>query len=267
MKLKFCFLFLILCQFSFGQSISLSVDGYYQGMNLYVSNPYQSDGFGFCISKVLVNGNVLPATIQNEHFEIDLSLFSLKKGQEVFIELEHYEGCSPRFINPEVLLPNSTFNLVNLSATSTGKVSWSTKNESGRLPFIVEQYKWGRWVDAGEVAGLGINEINNYSLEIIPHSGVNKVRISQTDNSGKKRASRSEDFTSKIKKVIKTPAKVQTSIFFKSDGKAFKTKYEMYDAFGNLLKKGYDNEVDCSNLLNGIYFINFDNKSEKFIKY
>ena len=77
----------------------------------------------------------------------------------------------------------------------------------------------------------------------------------------------SEKVKGKIKKVIKTPAKVQTSIFFKSDGKAFKTKYEMYDAFGNLLKKGYDNEVDCSNLLNGIYFINFDNKSEKFIKY
>ena len=150
-RLILCFLIPITVGYS--QSSNLSIDGYYQGLNLYVSNPYQSDGFGFCISKVLVNGNVLPATIQNEHFQIDLSLFGLTKGEELFVELEHYAGCTPRFINPEVLLPNSTFVLVSLAAGTNGSISWSTKSEAGRLPFLVEQYKWGRWVSAGEIQG------------------------------------------------------------------------------------------------------------------
>ena len=45
-----------------------------------------------------------------------------------------------------------------------------------------------------------------------------------------------------------------------------KTKFEVYDAFGNLLKIGSGRSVDCRNIVNGIYYINYDNKSEKFIK-
>jgi hypothetical protein len=40
----------------------------------------------------------------------------------------------------------------------------------------------------------------------------------------------------------------------------------LYDAFGNLLKVGFSDLVDCRNLVNGVYFINFDNTTEKFIK-
>jgi hypothetical protein len=240
-RLILCFLIPITVGYS--QSSNLSIDGYYQGLNLYVSNPYQSDGFGFCISKVLVNGNVLPATIQNEHFQIDLSLFGLTKGDELFVELEHYAGCTPRFINPEVLLPKSTFVLASLTAATNGSISWSTKSEAGRLPFLVEQYKWGRWVSAGEIQGNGSPGLNQYRLDIIPHSGYNKVRIVQIDNT--------------LKDII----------YFSSDSKPAKTKFELYDAFGNLLKKGFDSQIDCKQLLNGIYFINFDNSSEKFIKY
>ena len=111
--IRLAFICLFPSLISYSQSANLSIDGYYQGMNLYVSNPYQSDGFGFCVSKVLVNGNILPATIQNEHFQIDLSLFGLAKGEELFVELEHYEGCTPRFLNPEILLPkNDIFNII-----------------------------------------------------------------------------------------------------------------------------------------------------------
>ena len=265
--IRLAFICLFPSLISYSQSANLSIDGYYQGMNLYVSNPYQSDGFGFCVSKVLVNGNILPATIQNEHFQIDLSLFGLAKGEELFVELEHYEGCTPRFVNPEILLPKSTFSIVSLSATSNGSINWSTQNENGRLPFHIEQFKWGRWISVGEIQGNGKPTINKYLLTIIPHSGYNKVRIMQLDNTGQKRISKEVGFTSSVKKVIKTPAKVKDFIYFSSDGVPVKTKYELYDAFANILIKGYGSQVNCKNLLNGIYFINFDNSSEKFIKY
>jgi len=267
MTKRFLIYFLFPCFSAFSQSANLSIDGYYQGINIFVSNPYQSDGFGFCISKVLVNGNILPATIQNEHFQIDLSLFGLTKGEDVFVELEHYEGCTPRFINPEALLPTSTFTLISLLANETGVINWTTKNENGRLPFHVEQYKWGKWVSAGEIQGRGTPGTNTYQLTITPCSGNNKIRIMQLDNTQQKRFSKETSFNSQTKKVIKTPAKVKDFIYFSTDAKPERTKYELYDAFGNLLKKGFDSQIDCKQLLNGIYFINFDNSSEKFIKY
>ena len=46
----------------------LSLEGTYQEKNLIVNNPPMADGFGFCISKVLVNGEILPAVIQTSHF-------------------------------------------------------------------------------------------------------------------------------------------------------------------------------------------------------
>jgi hypothetical protein len=44
-----------------------------------------------------------------------------------------------------------------------------------------------------------------------------------------------------------------------------KSKYEIYDAYGNLLKTGFSDSIDCRSLVDGVYFINFDNTSEKFI--
>jgi len=89
----------------------------------------------------------------------------------------------------------------------------------------------------------------------------------QIDNTGQKRFSKETGFESTLKKVIKTPAKVKDFIYFSTNGISVKTKYEVYDAFANILIKGYGSQVNCKNLLNGIYFINFDNSSEKFIKY
>jgi hypothetical protein len=244
-----------------------SIGGHYEGMNIFVSNPIKADGYGYCVDRVLVNGNILPASIQSDYFEINLKLFNLKKGEEVFIELEHGEGCTPSFVNPEVLLPFSTFEMLTFSANSDGRVTWSTKNESGKLSFAIEQFKWNRWVEAAEVLGKGQRTTNEYSINIIPTSGTNTIRITQTDNSGKKRSSRNISFKSRLGPVNMSPVKVKTKLYFKSGTTSAKTKYEVYDAFGNLLKKGYADFVDCSDLLSGIYNVNYDNKSEKIIKY
>jgi hypothetical protein len=92
------------------------------------------------------------------------------------------------------------------------------------------------------------------------------VRVSQIDNTGEKRSSKEVSFQSEIAKVKMAPAKVTSYLYFKANGKAVKTKFEVYDALGNLLKLGFNDKVDCENLVNGVYFVNFDNTTEKFIK-
>ena len=90
--------------------------------------------------------------------------------------------------------------------------------------------------------------------------------MTQTDNSGKKRISEEIIQESKIQEFSMTPTSVRDDIFFYSGGKKAKTRYEVYDAFGNLLKVGFANHVDCRNIVNGIYYMNYDNKNEKFLK-
>lgn len=244
----------------------LSIEGSYQGKNLYVQNPEDEDGFGFCATKVTINGDVMPGGVSRSAFEIDFSLFNINVGDPVFIVIEHNNGCTPKILNPEVLLPRSTFQVTEMTISDDGLLKWKTTSEQGKLPYIIEQYRWNKWVSAGEVDGVGTPTENSYEYKVIPHSGENKVRVVQVDNSGTKKKSDEQTFTSSLTTVEMAPKKVKSEIKFTTNGAAIDTKYEIYDAYGNIVKKGYASSVNCENLRKGAYYINFDNKNEKFIK-
>lgn len=256
------FYLLIASNYSFG---ALSIEGTYQGKNIYVQNPLDDEGFGYCATKVTVNGDVMPGGTGSGAFEIDFGIFNIALGEPVFIVIEHHDGCKPKILNPEVLLPRSTFNVSTITI-SDDKLKWSTTNENGKLPFIIEQYRWNKWVGVGEVAGLGTPTPNKYEFKVSPHSGENIFRVVQIDHSGEKRASEQVKFKSSLTAVIKTPAIVKDLIQFSSNEKPIETRYEIYDAYGNIVKKGVGNSVNCSNLRKGVYYINFDNTNEKFVK-
>lgn len=249
-----------------GQYKLLSTEGKYQGKNIYVNNPQQNDGFGYCVIKATVNGDVLPASIQSSNFEIDFDLFDLEIGDDVFVVIEHFEGCTPRFLNPEALLPQSTFEIVDISIDKNATIRWKTKNEGGILDFQIEKFKWNSWISVGQVRGKGGSAQNQYSFNLPLHSGKNKVRISQIDNTGKPRSSKALEYPSKIAPFTMGPSSVRDYLYFYSNNKKSKTRFEVLDAYGNLLKAGYANNVDCKNIVNGIYYINYDNTTEKFIK-
>lgn len=251
---------------AFHVSADLSIEGSYQGKNLYVQNPASEDGFGFCVTKVTVNNNVMPGSIGRSAFEIDFSLFNLSIGDDLFIVIEHGEGCVPKILNPEVLLPRSTFEVTEITVNKDGELKWTTTGEQGELPFVIEQYRWNKWVSAGEVAGTGKEGPNTYEFKLIPHSGENKVRVVQKDHSGTKRKSPERSFMSEVNAVEMSPTKVKKEIHFTSNGEPAETKYEIYDAYGNIVKKGFSTKVNCENLRKGAYYINFDNQNEKFIK-
>ena len=256
-------IFLVTNVVAFG---ALSVEGTYQGKNLYVQNPMDEDGFGYCATKVTVNGDIMPGGTSMGAFEIDFSLFNIEIGEPVFIVIEHNDGCKPKILNPEVLLPRSTFNVIEMNVTNDGKLTWTTEAEQGKLPFFIEQYRWNKWVIIGEVQGKGSGQQNSYEFNVTPHSGENTIRVVQVDHSGTKRPSDEAKFMSSAPTVTKTPTKVKGEIKFIANGSPAETRYEIYDAYGNIVKKGVGSSVNCTNLLRGVYYINFDNVNEKFIK-
>lgn len=254
-----------LVSLGFAQSVSanLSVEGHYQGKNLIVQSPQAEDGFGYCISRITVNGQLSSAGYQTSAFQIDLTEFNINIGDPVLVLVEHEEGCKPKLINPEVLLPKSTFILNSISCTPSGNLSWSTTGESGKLAYQIEQYKWNKWIVIGEVSGNGTSALNEYTFLVSPHSGENKVRVTQTDNTGKKRVSKEVAFNCSDCPEPKMK-KGDDAIVFENNGKPVKTKYEVFDTYGNLVKKGMNSMIDCGNLKKGIYHVNYDNKYEKY---
>lgn len=239
----------------------VSVEGVYQGKSLYVQNPEGEEGIGFCATAAYVNGDPLIEGTSSSAFEIDFKQFNLQVGDYVFVEIEHEFGCTPKILNQEVLLPKSTFTVSEMSCTPNGKLSFTTTGEQGKLPFVVEQFRWNKWVSVGEIAGKGTAGSNSYSFDVSPHSGTNKVRVVQVDHTGKKRASNAVTFDSNVSVPSFSPIKVKKTLKFTAE-----TKYEIYDAYGVIVKKGTNIEVDCSNLKKGAYYINYDNKNDKFIK-
>jgi hypothetical protein len=239
------------------------LEGNYQGKNLFIQNPFSEAGVGFCIFEVTVNDQIATDEINSSAFELDLGNFGLKPGDKVVVKVKHKDGCTPVVLNPEVLKPKSTFDIVKQAIASDGTYSWTSTNETGELPFIVEQKRWNKWVKVGEVMGMGRPGEHTYSFKVTPHSGENTFRVKQVDLTKRSRFSEGVKYTDpSVAAVTWGPTKPKESIVFSSN-----TLYEIYDQFGNIVKRGYASTVDVSTLKKDLYYLNYDSKmGETFIK-
>ncbi len=241
---------------------NIIIEGNYQGKNLYVQNPFAGTGVGFCVQKVEVNGQVTTDEINSSAFEIDFNNYQFKIGDKISVKITHKDDCKPKVLNPEVLKPKSTYEVVTMKLDGDGTLKWNTKGETGKLPFIIEQYRWNKWVRVGEVEGKGISDVSDYVFKITTlHSGENQIRIKQIDYTSQPRYSKLVKFLSTSAEVTYSPQRVSKEITFSAE-----TLYEIYDQFGNIVKKGFGNLVDCGNLTKGVYYLNYDNKTIEFIK-
>jgi hypothetical protein len=109
--------------------------------------------------------------------------------------------------------------------------------------FVVEQFKWNKWSKCGDVMGKGTVQENDYSIKVTPHSGENKFRVVQTDFSDKPNQSEPLKYRAVIPEVTFDKTKVDKQITFTSA-----TAFELYDSFGNIVKRGNDSKVDISTL-------------------
>lgn len=256
--MKKIYLLLILISAFFFEGLHAQVvvlEGHYQGRDIYVQNPFSSSGVGFCVYEVRVNNEVTTDEVNSSAFAIDFNMLNLSIGDPLTIEIVHKEGCEPVVINPEVLKPISTYEIVSIGVDKNNVLTWVTTNESGKLPYIIEQYRWNKWVKVGEVDGIGTEGENKYQFKLVPNSGENKVRVKQTDSTNKPRYSDVAIFKSKTYEVSYSPVKVKKEIIF-----THTTMYEVYNMYGNIVMRGYDKTVDVSTLQKGKYYLNYDNK-------
>ena len=231
------------------------LEGHYQGVDLYVQNPYGSSGVGFCAYKVTINDNVTTDQVESSAFIIDFTTQGLKVGDPVVVKIFHKTDCQPKVLNPEVLRPKSTFETKSIKVGDDQVLRWTTTGEQGKLTYNIEQYRWNKYVKVGEVEGKGTSGENKYEFKITPTSGENKFRVVQIDYTGKKRMSPKATYESKTKPIDLVASKSKTLDF------TGETMFEVWDTYGNLVKKGFGKNPNVDNLKKGLYYVNFDNKT------
>jgi hypothetical protein len=239
----------------------LIIEGKYQNKNIFIHNGFGAGGVGFCAKEVKVNGRITTDEINSSSFEIDLKALQLKFGQNVVIVITHNDGCVPKVLNMEDLKPKPTFEITSMSVNADGLLKWSTKNEMGALPFIIEQFKWNKWVPVGEVDGNGTPENQNYTFQVAMHSGENKYRVKQKGFNSFVKVSKDVSVVSNVSKPSFNIPKNHAKIDFSSE-----TAYEIYDAYGVIVKRGYGREVALENLGKGEYYLCYDNALAEFKK-
>ncbi|HTL81802.1 MAG TPA: hypothetical protein VL651_08870 [Bacteroidia bacterium] len=238
------------------------LEGTYQGKNVYVQNPFNSNGVGFCVYEVRVNDVLTTDEIGSSAFEVDLRNFNLKIGDAVTIKIFHKDDCSPKVLNPEVLKPKSTFVTSTIAVDDQQNLNWTTTGEQGKLTYVIEQFRWNKWVKVGEVDGTGTAGPNKYTFKVLPHSGENQFRVKQVDYSGQARTSPVAKYTSTAKAITFYPIKAKNTITFEGG----ETLWEIYDQYGTIVKKGFGSSIDVTGLAKGGYYLNYDNSTAEFFK-
>ncbi|MFH1005276.1 MAG: hypothetical protein V1781_07270 [Bacteroidota bacterium] len=229
------------------------VEGKYQNKNIYVQNAYTSFGVGYCVYAIYVNNKLTNDEINSTAFEIDLEQLQLKYGQDIDIKIFHKDGCAPpRILNPDALKPIPSFEIVTMNMSNNGLITWKVKNESGPLPYFIEQFRWNKWVYVGEVQGVGTPEEHNYSFQVSAfHSGENKFRVKQVGYRTK--------VSYEVKIISGTPLCIFSVLKNKTINFSRETLYEIYNFYGSIIKKGYGTRIDITTLQKGGYYICYDN--------
>jgi len=253
---------LILVVFSLdaiAQDDKIELSGVYKGKSLYVQNPFAGDMGKFCTKDVFVNGEKKMSNIQSSAFEIDLSF--LKMGDPLVIKITHSKVCKPKILNPQVVRNNSNnFHFLAFNV-SNSKLNWSSKGESGGCKMFVQQFTRGQWMNVKEVKGKGLPSKSDYNVSITHHNGLNKYRVKYLDVHGKVVYSHINEFNSAESDVTFYPSRVSTKITLSRS-----IDFEIMDSYGNIVKKGKGEKIDCMDLKTGVYYLNMHNQTEKFFK-
>jgi hypothetical protein len=155
----------------------------------------------------------------------------------------------------------ATFEIQSFKISKDGMVSWTSKNESGSLPYVVEQFIFDKWVPVGKVNGVGSPTPNSYSVPVILNSGENKFRVKQKGYDKMSKFSDAVSFYSKKEAVTYTVKSRNQLLEFSSD-----TYFIIYNPYGAIVKQGYGNSLNITEYAKGYYCLVYDNKLGGFEK-
>jgi hypothetical protein len=138
---------------------------------------------------------------------------------------------------------------------SISSIVWSTNTDTLSSKFIIEQYRWNKWVKIGEQSAINKTG-NKFSFIVTPHAGNNKIRVVYDTI-----ISNEVEFSVNTSYQPLVPRVVGEAIILKTA-----SNYEIYNQFGDVILSGTATIIDTSKLPKGVYYIAINNEMREFIK-
>ena len=253
----FVFLFFaFLPNFLFAGEIVLS--GAYQGKDLYIQNPFNTESATFCTNAVYVNDRLVLDHPKASAFRVDLSFLSV--NDLVVIRISYQDNCEPGIVNPQVLKSPQNFQFLTAQADNNS-ITWASKGDKDGLYYV--EHKWDKkdWSIMDTVEVVNVFEQNKYAVAPSHMKGENIYRVKYVNGSNEEFYSVEFQFTAADNYITFYP-KIATSQLKLSDS----CHFEVMDFFGKVIKKGEGKDVMLIDLKPGKYYLNIQNRKEAFIK-
>ena len=144
----------------------------------------------------------------------------------------------------------------SVTINNDGLISWSLKSTDSMNDFIIQEFRWNKWLKIGPVSN---NALKNYAFKADSTCGLYGIRIQSAGP--EKLHSKSVPYP--IKREIKSLCMLKSNSFAFTS----KTKFEIYNENGDRLLEGCSDFVnwDTLNLSSGIYYYNYANVTEAFV--
>jgi hypothetical protein len=170
------------------QAKVITLEGTYQGDNIFIYNPFDSSRGVFHVKFILVN-SIQVQQYRTTALEIDLSKHEL--GDYVFIQISvdetdrfaidlKLDQSQVKVMNPDALRSKSTFEVVYIDVNQE-MIKWTTKNEETQEPYVIERFQNNRWIPVGKVIARGSEGYNNYKYRVKHLNTGCTYRIKQRD--------------------------------------------------------------------------------------
>lgn len=230
------------------------IRGFYSGKNVFLTNPKRSSGIGKCIDSIWVNGTSYPVE-NSSALEIRLTELNIELESSLQIKIWHQSNCIPK-----TLFQSDDVNYVDINRVSIDSdyvLSWTSVGLNSGVCFVVEQFKWNKWIELSDTC---ISAEKSSAVLTGQHSGVNRYRVkSESIGSGGMAISESIELAANIPAVMYLFDHQKQRISFSAS-----TAWEVYDSYGVLKMNGYSDGFDCSSLIKGRYYLNYDNQMTSF---
>jgi hypothetical protein len=240
-------------------ALELTLRGTYQGKNIFVQNPYLNEQQVFCTQSVTVNGRSVLSYVKSSAYEIDLSFLSPNQALEIIIT--HWENCSPKILNPQVVKPLEKFRFLDFQIDESS-LRWKTVGEWKGDTLLVEQKtQYTDWEVVVGMAAKGNQENNMYSISLDHAPGINLFRVKYISDFLGEMTSSEHEFEYKLPPVTFSPARPTTKISLSREA-----EFEILDRYENFVMGGKAKEINIRNLPPGGYYLVIESQREKFLK-
>ena len=237
----------------------MTINGFYQGKNLFVQNPL-SDG-EFCVVSVFLNNEKLISYPKVSVFEVNMS--NLKMNESVSGKILYRNNCEPKILNEQVIKSKSRFEFTSVNV-DIDAVNWSSKGEKMGSVFYLQRLSVSNeWEDLGKFDCKGNVSANFYSVPSEHCTGLNQYRLKFVEED-LIFYSKTVSFQLERTPITIYPRRVSDVLNFTTDKPI---RYSVYSKEGVKLKEGKGTSVNCTDLKpDDHYTVVYDNQKKTFYK-